>query len=128
MNWYKTIGKFSKFDLNKRLLMTLKDGVEVYLVNGDAIRDNIKGTSDSDFVFGGHYWRYPKFIGKNEIFIDSTMQYSDDIIATIYHEAIERKLMKEKGYSYDKAHDIAKKKEDNLRRTKLKNFRKKIKS
>lgn len=122
MNWYK----LSDFSLHKRLLMTLKNGVKVYLVNGDAIRDNIKGISDSDFVLGGHHWKYPKLIEKDAIFIDDTMQYMDDIIATIYHETIERKLMKEKGYSYDKSHNIAKEEEDKLRK-KLKNFRRKIK-
>lgn len=79
------------------------------MVDGTYVRNNF----DSDFSQGGNGFRY-KFIPRKEIWID--YQISDDEWPfIIFHECHEVELMR-KGWTYGKAHDAAKKLEDDRRR------------
>ena len=50
--------------VHQKLLGT-KDGVKIFLVDGELIRDKL----DIEFTMSGHHWRY-HFIPKDEIWID----------------------------------------------------------
>lgn len=87
-----------------------KDNIEVYLVNGKKVRDLFK----VDYVEGGNSEAY-KWMPKNEIWIEDDIEKSE-IPAIIEHEYTEFKLMRDKHYSYDKAHRLASKKEYEFRK------------
>jgi hypothetical protein len=87
-------------------------GVPVYLVDGEKIRNE----TEIEFTSGGHGYVYPHFIPKGEIWIDDGIHGVIDLMATTYHEAVERDLMKDYEYSYDRAHGIASKLETAFRR------------
>lgn len=90
--------------IRKKSLNELK-GFQVWLVDGTYIRDNL----DDDFVAGGNGGRY-HYIPGDEIWIDqSTAPY--DLAPYIFHEILEADLMRNKKWSYDKAHSLAAKKE-----------------
>ena len=86
-------------------------GLPVYLVSGEKVRNDI----DIDFTQGGNEAAYPGYVPANEIWIDDAM-HSLDRIATIFHEIVERNLVLYGGMSYDKAHDIACKREIEFRK------------
>lgn len=90
-------------------------GVPVYLVDGEKIRNEADGER-IEFTSGGHGYVYPHFIPKGEIWIDDAIHGAIDRMATTYHEAVERDLMKDYAYSYGKAHSIASKLEIEFRR------------
>ena len=71
----------------------------VYLVNGQAVRENV----DLDFTEGGNPSRYG-YIPLNEIWIEGQ---ASELGATALHEFIEAEAMLKSGLSYDKAHDEA---------------------
>ena len=75
--------------------------VEVWAVDGEFVRARYR----TEFVLAGHGYVY-HFIPNNEIWLDVT-QGQDDWPATLLHEYVERTLMKYKGLSYNKAHDMA---------------------
>lgn len=90
-----------------------EDDADVYAVNGSSVKEN----GFIEFVEGGHYYvdakdpeseqKYAKFIPENEIWIDEVFQSKPiDMEAIILHEKLERHLMKNYGYSYDRAHDV----------------------
>lgn len=85
------------------------DGVKVWAVNGKLVRDRF----NSDFSQGGHGYVYP-WIPKGEIWIDEVLSL-DEVPYVVEHERFERKLMKERGLSYDEAHELAKAREDWMR-------------
>lgn len=78
------------------------DGLVVYLVSGEYVRNHI----DPDFTQGGNEGAYPGYNPPGEIWIDDAMHVLDRI-ATIFHEIVERNLMINGGVGYDKAHDTA---------------------
>lgn len=84
-------------------------GKEIIIVRGSYVRDHF----DSDFSQGGNGYRY-RFISKGELWVDGAMD-SKEWPLVIQHECEESELMKG-GMSYDKAHDIAKRHEDKVRR------------
>lgn len=86
-------------------------GLPVYLVSGEQVRNQI----DIDFTQGGNEAAYPGYVPANEIWIDDAM-HSLDRIATIFHEIVERNLVLYGGIDYDKAHDIACKREIEFRK------------
>jgi hypothetical protein len=86
-------------------------GLPVYLVSGEKVRNDI----DIDFTQGGNEAAYPSYVPAKEIWIDDAM-HSLDRIATIFHEIVERNLVMYGGMSYDKAHDIACKREIEFRK------------
>ena len=101
--------------LKKKKHMTIKDysgEIEVYLVSGKAVRDNYK----TDFSQGGHGYVYD-WIPKNEIWIED--EEKDEIAPILAHEYIEMVLMKESGWKYPKAHEMASDIEQQLRKKNL---------
>lgn len=84
-------------------------GINIYVVNGEYI----KKAYDTDFVEGGHDLVY-SFINENEIWIDNNLE-TDNYKYILYHEYIERYLMKNKNLTYEKAHEIATNYENTLR-------------
>lgn len=87
-------------------------GLEIVLVDGTYVRDHY----DSDFSQGGNGYRY-EWIPRNEIWIDCQIsEVERPFIA--YHECHEAYLMR-RGWSYSRAHDEAKRREDRLRHATL---------
>ena len=87
------------------------NGLTVYLVSGEQVRNK----TDIDFTAGGSEAAYPGYIPRNEIWLDDALHVLDRI-ATIFHEIVERNLMLYRGVDYDKAHDIACKRELEFRK------------
>jgi len=77
------------------------DGIRYVFVDGPFVRANFH----IDFVEGGHHYRY-EFIPEDEIWIEDEMSQIDTVAVGI-HETIERRLMKNFGWSYDDGHDAA---------------------
>ncbi len=77
-------------------------GLPVYLVDGLLVRNKI----DLDFTCGGNGAVYPNYVPRNEIWIDDALN-AFDRTATVLHEIVERNLMFDRGWSYDRAHDAA---------------------
>lgn len=79
------------------------DDIEVWLINGEVVRDLYK----TDFIEGGNGEVY-KFCPKQEIWVEKNlMQEKGEVDITILHEYVESTLMRYKKFSYDKAHNIA---------------------
>lgn len=120
MNWYKKAqNNYFPFSLDKLWEKILSidiqtnpplpkiigelDNINVVLVNGDLIKKKYF----MDFVEGGNDMAY-NWMPKNQIWIDNNM--SPKVMPhIIYHEFLERYLMKNKNMSYDDAHNIANK-------------------
>jgi len=81
------------------------DIVNIYRVNGEAIRDLYK----TDYVEGGHAYVY-KWIPNNEIWIEKSIK-PDEIPVIVLHEFLERTLMKYRKFPYVRAHVAASKAE-----------------
>lgn len=115
MNWYKLAKKELKLDKLWEEINKLKipekhahnthigklDEVDVYLVDADVVKKKYF----MDFVEGGHDIVY-RFIPCNQIWIDYNIS-NRPIHHIIYHEFIERTLMKYNKMDYEKAHNIA---------------------
>lgn len=86
------------------------DGVQIYLVSGERVRDEI----DVDFTEGGNDAVYT-YVPAGEVWIDDAA-HALDRTATALHELVERDLMLRRGLSYDEAHDAANERERALRR------------
>lgn len=86
--------------VHRRSLGRLPNGVEVWLVDGDKVRDWFF----TDFVQGGHDLVY-SWIPAKQIWIDDTVVEKERQLVLL-HEAYERKLM-EQGMPYEKAHERA---------------------
>jgi hypothetical protein len=82
---------------------------EIFLVNGTFVRNNF----DSDWVQGGHGYRY-RFCSRREIWIDDSMPESE-LPYVLIHECSEIEWMRQ-GIDYDHAHDRAKRLENKFRR------------
>lgn len=85
-------------------------GLEVVAVNGTHVRNNY----DSDFVQGGNGFRY-KFCPQPHLWIEEAMPRAEWPFV-LFHECVETELMRQ-GMSYDRAHNIAKRRENNYRRS-----------
>lgn len=98
----------------KKLWKTIKIGKEqvpVYLVDGNYIRENLY----IEFLLGGHNLAARhKFIPKGEIWIEKILKPKDRE-AILVHESHEYNLMKNKHYSYIRAHKLANLKEQRFR-------------
>jgi hypothetical protein len=86
--------------MRKRFIDTFR-GLKVYLVDGLFVRNHI----NVDFTMGGTVQRW-KFIPDGEIWIDECLHDLDQK-ATIRHEAKEYYEMRDKGLTYNKAHEKA---------------------
>jgi hypothetical protein len=96
----------------KRLNQYCKGGIDVWLVDGKKVRDKFY----VNFTEGGHGYIY-SFIPKNEVWIDDDLQEAE-IPHVLIHELHERELMKNKGMSYNKAHEESLELELDCRRNK----------
>lgn len=85
-------------------------GLELFLVDGTFIRNNY----DSDFVQGGNGQRY-RFCPKSELWIDDSIPNEEQAYVAL-HECYEAFLMATKGYDYERAHNCAKRLENQFRR------------
>jgi len=83
-----------------RMIGRLRSGVEVWLVDGKAIRDTLY----TDFTEGGN-WLVYGWIPEGEIWIDNDVVPSERVFVLL-HELAESLLMG-RGMGYDKAHSIA---------------------
>jgi len=84
------------------------EGFHVFLVDAEYVRNNL----DIDFNLGTHHG-VNKFVPEGEVWIDSRISPSE-IEAIITHEVKEAKLMEE-GMEYEEAHEIATRKEKEVR-------------
>ena len=84
-------------------------GLNIFLVNGTYVRNHF----DSDWVQGGNGFRY-RFNPKSELWLDAEMPESEWAYV-LFHECYETEKMRE-GWSYERAHDAAKRAENKFRR------------
>lgn len=84
-----------------RRLLGHIDGVRVYDVDGEWVRDHL----DVDFVLGGNPGRYP-FVPASQVWVEQR-QSARDKAATLVHELVEYRLMQRCGFDYERAHDKA---------------------
>ena len=105
-------------DVPKTFINTLESGEKVYSVDGKYVRDYLY----SDFSQGGNDMAYPEFVPIGELWYEQAMETEKDHI--LKHEKRERDLMVNAWYTeeqetealtYDEAHEVAKKLEDNER-------------
>lgn len=85
------------------------DHLKIKTVDGTKVRDDI----DKDFTMGGNPSRY-SYIPKGEMWVEKNLAPKDRV-STVVHEAIEHRLMKNKGMPYEKAHDEANKSDKKVR-------------
>jgi hypothetical protein len=85
--------------------------VTVWKVNGKFIRDWIF----IDFTEGGNSAAY-RWMPPNEIWLDDSVWIPDEHEVVLLHEITEYNLMKNKGWTYDQAHDEASANETHARR------------
>ncbi len=79
-------------------------GLEIWLVDGNRLRGGQK-SGDVDFTMGGHGYRY-LYVPQYEIWVDELYQGTADLWPLIWHEYLERWLMRQ-GTSYNSAHTTA---------------------
>lgn len=88
------------------------NGINVWLINGKLVRDVFY----IFFTEGGHHYVY-KFVPENEVWVDDSLN-PDEYGYVIFHELIERNLMKYDKLTYNQAHDIAIVYEEKIRKLK----------
>lgn len=81
--------------------MGVRAGLKVWVVDWHFVAANLW----SEFLMGGNDQRY-RFNPEGEAWIDSTMGI-EEYEYTLEHEVLERHLMRQNGWSYDRAHDYA---------------------
>ncbi len=86
--------------IHKKKLKTLKNGLVVWLVRGELVRDYCY----NDYTEGGHDKVYA-FVPKDEVWIDDDLEETEREIVLL-HEIHERRLMAE-GMDYHHAHASA---------------------
>lgn len=91
--------------MNKPYVRLLRDerneDFKVFLIDGEFVRDEL----DINFCLGGHHYVYD-FIPEEEIWVEE-MKDERDTKDNMGHEIYERRLMKEDGLEYEKAHEKA---------------------
>lgn len=85
----------------KKIPQFCMNGVKVWLIYGKLVRDNLY----KHFTQGGHHYVY-KWVPKNEIWIDDNLN-PKEYGYVLFHEAIERNLMKYNKMNYESAHGVA---------------------
>lgn len=84
------------------------DGYQFCLIDEDEVQK-----IDISFTEGGNPARY-SYVPENKIYIVDRLE-KPVMLRTMVHEYLETKKMKDKGWSYDKAHDYAEKAEIKIR-------------
>lgn len=95
---------------HKQFIHKLWDGTEVFLVDGDWVRDNM----NDEFIGGGHGFQ-DDYIPEDEIWSEFVRDPVDNKEILI-HEIIEYIFMKYFHKKYDDSHEIANSVEDTIRR------------
>lgn len=101
---FLTSANGQKFLRYRKKKFCVLHGLSIWIVDGDALRGGCE-SGDVDFTMGGHGYFYV-YIPKNEIWIDDANASCDDLWPTIWHEYLERNLMK-RGITYNTAHTLA---------------------
>lgn len=84
-----------------RIRLGRSQGQVIWVVDGGRVHQLLYPY----FLAGGNDQRY-RYTPEFEVWIDSRMGLSE-LRYTILHELLERKLMRERGWTYDRAHDVA---------------------
>jgi hypothetical protein len=87
-----------------------KGDVTVWLVDGNLARSYYK----TDYTQGGHGYVYP-WVPKPQIWVEDGTDHRE-LPFVICHEYLERRLMRDGGLEYDRAHEIASALEYDLRK------------
>lgn len=98
----------NKFSLSHEVLarihrahLGLVRGLMVWSIDGEAVRN----LADVDFTTGGNPARY-LYVPANEIWVERWLSLND-FTAIVFHEYIEYVFMKDRGMTYETAHDLA---------------------
>jgi hypothetical protein len=84
--------------------------VRVWLVDGNLVRSYYK----TDYTEGGHGYVYP-WVPEAEIWIEDGVDRRE-VPFIVSHEYLERRLMRDEGIDYDRAHEICSRLEFDLRK------------
>ncbi len=84
--------------------------VEVWLIDGNLARSHYK----TDYTEGGHGYVYP-WVPRQQIWIEDGVDRRE-VPFIVCHEYLERRLMRDAGLSYDKAHPACSRAEFDLRK------------
>lgn len=82
-----------------RVFLGRKEQQNIWIVDGAKVALKLF----PDFIMGGNDQRY-RFEPENDVWIDNRIGI-EELNYTIAHELIERRLMREKGWTYDRAHE-----------------------
>lgn len=82
-----------------RLFLGRRQGQDVWIVDGQKVCLELY----PEFIMGGNDQRY-RFNPPGEIWLDNRIGV-EELKCTLEHDLIERRLMRERGWSYDRAHD-----------------------
>lgn len=96
--WHKQGGKVQLQDFY-RVYLGKREGQNVWIVDGAKVVRELYPA----FVMGGNDQRY-RFNPNGDIWLDNRIG-AIELDYTLEHELIERRLMRTKGMTYDKAHD-----------------------
>jgi hypothetical protein len=115
LKFEKNLRKKSKADsASKDVKVSLYyqyEGIKIYLVRGEVVRDKYK----TDFLEGGNHGAY-KWIPENEIWLERGLA-DDELPFVLAHEWVENQVIKTLHWKYDRAHtDVASPIEFELRR------------
>lgn len=98
--------------IRKRHLFTVPYGAKVYRVSGPEVR-----RQHVEFVEGGHGLVY-RWIPKGEVWVERMASRQDECFNTI-HEITEYHTMAQHGWRYNRAHRVADRIEQRLRRRRV---------
>lgn len=82
-----------------RLFLGRRQGQDIWIVDGQRVSLELY----PEFIMGGNDQRY-RFNPPGEVWLDNRIGV-EELKPTIAHELIERRLMRERGWTYDRAHD-----------------------
>lgn len=89
------------------------NGIKVWVINGRLVRD----TFYLYYTEGGHHYVYD-FVPLNEVWLDDSLN-PKEYGYVLFHELIERNLMKYNKMTYNHAHDVAIRYEGSIRSNKI---------
>jgi hypothetical protein len=82
-----------------RIYLGSREKQKIWIVDGEKVAMELY----SEFIMGGNDQRY-RFNPPNDVWIDNRIGI-EELEYTIAHELIERRFMRERGWSYNRAHD-----------------------
>ena len=87
-------------------LLGRRGRLKIWLVDGKWVRENMH----IDYVHGGHDAVYRWITGGPQVWMDDTLEKSE-FPYVLWHELFERRMMSKHGWSYNRAHDEASRRE-----------------